>query len=29
MGYVDVDTDSLEQIFLKTLGFSNAYQGGT
>jgi len=28
MGYVDTDTDDLDQLFLKTIRFSNAYQGG-
>ena len=29
MGYVDNDTDILEQLFLKTIKFSNAYTGGS
>ena len=29
MGYVDVDDDDLDQLFLKSLKFSNAYTGGT
>jgi len=29
MGYVDVDDDDLDQVFLKSIKFSNAYTGGT
>ena len=29
MGYVDVDGDDLDQLFLKSLAFSNAYTGGS
>lgn len=29
MGYIDMNSDDLDQVFLKSIKFSNAYTGGT